>query len=232
MTQNVPVSLKVHKILSHSKRPWTGLHGWSNNWHLKFNTSKCEVLTVTCKRHPFCYHYKLSNNSLKHITQVKDLKVTISSVLTRDTHIYTILAKANRMLACLRRNSVASFTTDQWKLLYLTFVRPYISYASEVWAPSTINSITKIESLQRRATKFILNTHWQEDISYHERLSRLNLLPLTYWHEVKDLIFYFKCRAGHYTLPIADYVKPKGTRLTRHSSDRTNSQVLYKALSI
>ena len=50
----------------------------------------------------------------------------------------------------------------------------------------------KIESLQRRATKFILNTHWQEDISYHERLSRLNLLPLTYWHEVKDLIFYFR----------------------------------------
>ena len=80
--------------------------------------------------------------------------------------------------------------------------------------------ITKIESLQRGATKFILNTHWQEDISYHERLSRLNLLSLTSWHEVKDLIFYFKCRAGHYTLPIADYFKPKGTRLTRHSSDQ------------
>ena len=126
MTQNVPVSLKVHKILSHSKRPWTGLHGWSNNWHLKFNTSKCEVLTVTCKRHPFCYHYKLSNNSLKHITQVKDLQVTISSVLTWDTHIYTILAKANRMLAFLRRNSVMSFTTDHRKLLYLTFLRSYI----------------------------------------------------------------------------------------------------------
>ena len=78
------------------------------------------------------------------------------------------------------------------------------------------SEVTKIESLQRRATKFILNTHWQED----EHLSRLNLLPLTYWNEVKDLIFYFKCRAGHYTLPIADYVKPKGTHLTRHSSDQ------------
>ena len=37
---------------------------------------------------------------------------------------------------------------------------------------------------------------------------------------MKDLIFYFKCRAGHYTLPIDDYVKPNGTRLTRHSSDQ------------
>ena len=82
------------------------------------------------------------------------------------------------------------------------------SDSSEIWAPSAIGNITKIESLQRRATKFILNMHWQEDISYHERLSRLNLLPLTYWHKVKDVIFYFKCRAGHYTLPIDDYVKP------------------------
>ena len=68
------------------------LHGWSDNCHLKFNTSKCEVLTVTRKRHPFRYDYKLNNNSLKHVTQVKDLGVTISPDLTWDTHINTILA--------------------------------------------------------------------------------------------------------------------------------------------
>ena len=84
------VSLKVYKIVSHSKRTW--LHGWSDNWHIKFNTSKCEVLTVTRKRHPFRYDYKLNNNSLKHVTQVKDLGVTISPDLTWDTHINTILA--------------------------------------------------------------------------------------------------------------------------------------------
>ena len=196
------------------------LHGWSDNWHLKFNTSKREVLTVTRKRHPFCYDYKLNNNSLKYVTQIKDLGVSILLDLTWDTHINTILAKANRMLAFLQCNSAMSLIKDRRKLLSLTFVRSYIGYASEVWAPSTISSITKIESLQWRATKFILNIHWQEDISYHECLSRCNLLPLTYWHEVKDLIFYFKCHAGRYTLPIADYVKPKGTCLTHHSSDQ------------
>ena len=36
---------------------------------------------------------------------------------------------------------------------------------------------------------------------------------------MKDLTFYFKCRVGHYKFPINDYVKPKDTRLTRHSSD-------------
>ena len=66
------------------------LHGWSDNCHLKFNTSKCEVLTVTRKRHPFHYDYKLNNNSLKHVTQVEDLGVTISPDLTWDTHMNTI----------------------------------------------------------------------------------------------------------------------------------------------
>ena len=45
------------------------LHGWSDNWQLKFYTSKCEVLTVTRKLHPFRYDYKLNNNSLKNVTQ-------------------------------------------------------------------------------------------------------------------------------------------------------------------
>ena len=94
------------------------------------------------------------------------------------------------MSSCLGKLFRFYYISLHRKLLYLTFVRSYIGYASEVRAPSTIGSITEIEDLQRRATKFILNTHWQEDISYHERLSRLNLLLLTYgWHEVKDFIF-------------------------------------------
>ena len=159
----------------------------------------------------------MHNNSLKHVTQVKDLGVNISPDLKWDTHINTILTKANRMLASLRGNSVMSFTTDHRRLLYLMFVR-YHGYACEVWAPSTICSVTKIESLQRRASKFILNTQWQEDISYHERLSRLNLLPLTYWHEVKDLIFLV--RWPLHVTHVDDDVKPEGTRLTRDSSDQ------------
>ena len=111
----------------------------------KVNTSKCEELTVTRKRHPFGSDYKFNNNSLEHVTQVKDLGETISPDLTCDTHINTILAKANRMLAFLRRNSVMS-TTDHRKLLYLTFVRSCVGHTSETWAPSTICSVTKIES--------------------------------------------------------------------------------------
>ena len=122
------------------------------------------MLTVTRKRHPFRYDYKLNNNSLKHVTQVKDLGVTISPDLTWDTHINTMLAKANRMLAFLRRNSVMSFTTDHRKLLYLTFVRSYIGYASEVsgapFSPqsATVNILARSERLNFNISSVALAT--------------------------------------------------------------------------
>ena len=43
-----------------------------------------EMWGTTRKRHPFRYDYKLNNNSLKHFTQVKDLRVTISPERWRD----------------------------------------------------------------------------------------------------------------------------------------------------
>ena len=72
-------------------------------------------------------------------------------------------------------------------------------------------SIPKIGSLQRGKRIFLIVSAFLASTCYH-------------WHTgmyvVKDLMFHFKRRAGHYTLPIDDYVKPKGTRLTRHSSDQ------------
>ena len=123
------------------------------------------------------------------------------------------------MLGFLRRHSCKNFDWETKRLLYLTLVRPHIGYASEVWAPYTIGNITRVESLQRRATKYILNLNWKSDLNYRERLLKSNLLPLSYWHEIKDLTFYFKCRMGLYKVPINSYVKPRPViRATRNSS--------------
>ncbi|PFX34020.1 Venom prothrombin activator oscutarin-C non-catalytic subunit [Stylophora pistillata] len=53
-------------------------------------------------------------------------------------------------------------------------------YASEVWAPQEIGNLTRIERLQRRATKYILNMNYYNSIPYRDRLIRLNLLPVSY----------------------------------------------------
>jgi hypothetical protein len=51
---------------------------------------------------------------------------------------------------------------DDLKLLaktqaYNTFVRPSLEYASTVWDPHTQDNINKVESIQRRAARFVTN---------------------------------------------------------------------------
>ena len=55
-----------------------------------------------------------------------------------------------------------------------------------------VELIRKVERVQRRATKFIPNVPFQTSTSYKDRLSQLNLLPLLYWHEYLDLVFFYK----------------------------------------
>ena len=67
-----------------------------------------------------------------------------------------------------------------------------------------------LENVQRRATKFILN--YPKDMSYKDQLLKLNLLPLEYRRDLKDLVLIFKARAGHVDLGHHDFFgKPKYT---------------------
>lgn len=152
----------------------------------------------------------LDSKSLNHVSTIKDLGVVVSNDLKWNNHIDHILAKGYRMLSFLRRHTFKSFDENTRKLPHLSFVRPHIGYASEVWAPQEISNLTRIERLQRRATKYILNMNYYNSIPYRDRLIRLNLLPVSYWHELKDLVFYFKCRTNHYNIPINDFVAPQG----------------------
>ena len=50
------------------------------------------------------------------------------------------------------------------------------------------------------------------ELSYVERLRNLNLIPLVYDREQKDLIFYYKCKNNLIDLDVEQYVE---TTLTR-----------------
>ena len=78
-------------------------------------------------------------------------------------------------------------------LLYLSLVRSNLAYCSQVWAPQADNLILDIERIQRRATKFILSLPYRSHGSYKQRLLKIGLLQLCYWHEFLDLVYVFKC---------------------------------------
>ena len=195
------------------------VHSWSQDWKLRFNFSKCEVLSVTRNKNPVTYNYSLGTDNLAQVLSQKDLGVTITNNLKWDTHINNTISKCYRMLGFLRRHSPSSFDPATRKTLYLAYVRSNLDYASELWAPQSIGNISKVESIQRRATKYILKLKYDDPLSYRDRLHKLNLLPLSYQHELKDIIFYFKCRLGLVNIPVHQYFLNKVPgRTTRNSS--------------
>ena len=66
-----------------------------------------------------------------------------------------------------------------------------------------VHQQNKVRRVQRRATRWILQTR---DLSYKDRLKMLNLLPLSYDREIKDLIYFFKLLNGFYDLNISNFV--------------------------
>ena len=109
---------------------------------------------------------------------------------------------AQKMLNVLYRTckDINDITTK--KLLYIAWVGSHLEYASVVWSPHTKRNINNLAQVQRRATRFILG----RDYSEYKRLSKLNLLPLKYWREINDLVFFFKCLKNICKLNILDYV--------------------------
>ena len=61
-------------------------------------------------------------------------------------------------------------------------------YASVIWSANK-HELNLIESVQRRATKYILNDYISE---YKTRLSKLNMLPFSYCKEMADACFFIQ----------------------------------------
>ena len=96
-----------------------------------------------------------------------------------------------------------------------------LCYGSQVWAPqSSSRDLLLLERVQRRASKYILAPRGAcfADLSYRDRLIKLDLIPVSYWFEYLDLVFFYKCRNGLFNLDILKYVTPYSkSRVTRNS---------------
>ena len=65
-------------------------------------------------------------------------------------------------------------------------VRPIIEYASPVWDTNNKNVIQKVESVQRKAVRFIMNDY-KRDSSVSKMIKELNLDPIELRRKVKKL---------------------------------------------
>ena len=86
-----------------------------------------------------------------------------------------------------------------------------------------------LEGVQRRATRFILSCNYDPNLrpNYKSRLISLNLLPISYWLECRDLCFAFKCINGSYNIQLSRYARFSSGR-TRSSASNLNLRPTYR----
>ena len=150
------------------------LYDWSVKWDMEFNVEKCNVLRVVRTRTIYERQYTLGSSYLSVDQSEKDLGAWISDTLNWNIHTDNIVAKAQKMLGLLYRTSKDIDDISVKHLLYLTWVRPILEYASPVWSPYKKRNINNIEKVQRSASRLILC----HGVDCKSRLEKLLLLPL------------------------------------------------------
>ena len=77
---------------------------WEKDWFMHFHPDKCNLISITQKRKPIHFTYKLHVHPLAKVKHSKYLGITLQSNLKWNKHINTITNKANQSLGFLKRN--------------------------------------------------------------------------------------------------------------------------------
>ncbi len=120
--------------------------------------------------------YMMDGTTPESITEEKDLGVLIDDELKFHKHVSAAISKANHTLGIVKR----TFDTLDKELLPIVYkhqIRPHLKYGNTIWHPRYVADMNKVERVQRRATKVILEL---KDKPYQERLQSLNLYSMEY----------------------------------------------------
>ena len=165
------------------------LHHWSVVNGLKFNDKKSVCMRFSRVSDTIQPVYTLDGVPIKVLSGHRDLGVMFSSDLSWSDHIDYVTAKCYKVIGLLRRAFSSSLPVLIKKQLYLLLVRSHLSYCSVLWRPHLLKDVEKLENIQRRATKYILNDYASD---YKSRLISLNLLPLSMVLELNDIVFFLR----------------------------------------
>ena len=214
------VSWSDHEIL---QRDIDALHSWAQRNKMKFHPNKCKVLSISNRASenstwismfPFqSFVYTLNEIELDFVKSEKDLGVHVTSDLNWEENIHALCTKASSRLGLMKRSLRFIKDRKQKRAFYLALVRSLFEHCSIVWRPTTINLTAKVESIQRKAVKWILGEqdHHYNDFEYHSRLKDLDLMPMEFKFKFTDLIMFHQIynnrsviKLPHYLIPITN----------------------------
>lgn len=169
---------------------------WCISNCLPLNISKCNVMTFSKKINYLHFEYVMDGIIIQRPNYIKDLGVTFDPKLNFIKHIELTISSACINLGFILRNSKGFTDMHTLRLLYISFVRSRLEYASIVWSPIYNNHIMDLEKIQRRFLKsssFILDKLYPPRGFPHDLLlARFELVKLENRRAAQSVIFLFK----------------------------------------
>ena len=145
----------------------------------------------------------MSNTSLNIVSEHTYLGIRLHHTLSWEPHVNYICGKANRLLGFLKRN-LYNAPIQIKEHLYKQLLLPSIEYCSAIWDPYHQTTVSKLEMIQHRAARFVLNKPWHRSSQQHSITDMLNYFQ---WPSLKSrrrnaiLILLFKIVRNLLVLP-------------------------------
>ena len=209
--------IKDEKDTMKLQRDIDRLGSWARKWGMRFQPVKCNMMQLTRKRIKKIHaSYTLEGTNLENVESIKYLGVTITSDLRWNTHVSNVCTKANRTLGFLRRN-LHSCPQEVKEAAYKGLVRPVLDYGSSVWDPPGVVLQEELESVQKRAARFVTDNYDYETGSMTGILGQLKWESLKKRRKDNRLILLYKGLKGKASVPTDDLI-PKTRRCRNQHS--------------
>ena len=135
------------------------LGSWARKWGMRFQHVRCNMMQLARKRFKKIHaSYTLEGTDLENVESIKYLGVIITSDLRWNTHVSNVCTKANRTLGFLRRN-VYSCPQEVKEAAYKGLVHPVLDFGSLVWDTPGVVLQEELDSVQKRAARFLTGNY-------------------------------------------------------------------------
>lgn len=121
---------------------------------IKLNFSKCKIISFRRSGTILLFSYKIDNQVVTRVTNIKDLGVTFSQDLRFKDHIIEIVASASKCLGFLLNKSKNFAHPETCILLFNTLVRSRVKYCVLIWNSYYDVYSTEIEKIQKDFLNF------------------------------------------------------------------------------
>ena len=187
--------LKIYSISDYSdtnllQKAIDSTSSWAYQNKLLFSQDKIQHLNIGKKSK--VSKYTLNGNPIKLVNCVRDLGIMVDDKLKFNDHIKGLVRNANMRQYHLLRTLPKGLPINLQTIAYKSYIRPTLEYATEIFNPSNIKNIKKLEKVQRTFTKRILYNKGIKNTPYHKRLQMCRLDPLEKRRAKTDLLTTFK----------------------------------------